>query len=931
MCMILVLLCATFPFTDAGSLEVKADTATQKVLVVANGYGTMSSGYYPNTIMQNLKTFYESEGVDCEYYDCLDALKGNLSSYSLVILSVGPWGENIPISDADAQTYADNINAYAKAGGCALIVFEYESGSSGGTAANTQLRKVANAMGHQVECGTREYLVGSGYIEVDPDSALASQTGNHYGDSLSYRLTGNCANELFTTNSNAKVVGTYTDNNQVVHDMIIDIPFEEGYVTYIGDVSILTMNGGGMTNGNKWFALNLLERSEESIQAAAHEHVWVTRLGTTNTCDDTIEAYCTYEDGNPCHFRGEDNATSLVLVAEDMVYDEDAYDLASLEIGTAFPGSLTEADIHYCGSGTTVYADSTTPPTEVGTYRASITYDGKTAVADFAITESPITVTASAVTATYDGAGHQVNVSADVTGVTIEYRTEDTDFTSENPSFTEAGIYTVYYRVSKPGYATATGSTGVTIEKKQIAASVTASDKVYDRTTEATLMAEVDVADLVAGDSLTIQNLKGSFENRNAGENKTVTVDASSVVASGDGASNYALLLPAETTATIYPKPITTDMFSLNGEGVDHTSYVFSGESISPVVTGFDVDEAMTENTDYGLSGDLSGQAAGRYGLHVTGTGNYTGTLELDWGIATDLILADVTGYRDYYDGQAHGLTIQLKKPVSGAVIYYGTSEESCLSTEPLRYTEIGTYLIYYRIEADNYEAIQGQAFVIILPGGNVEKEITVDEEAPIESARLVSETDDLIEADGIFTAEEKEEIRLGKNARVWVEISSMLRESIGETDAQAMEEAAAREMEAEPSISYFDATLYKQMEDGAVCRIHEPGTEIAITIEIPEELLNHDRNLVREYKIIRLHEGSVDVISGVFDEESREFTFETDRFSTYAIAYCDLPREAEDTTVALPKLGDMDDRILYYLILIAGILATIEALRCRE
>ena len=52
---------------------------------------------------------------------------------------------------------------------------------------------------------------------------------------------------------------------------------------------------------------------------------------------------------------------------------------------------------------------------------------------------------------------------------------------------------------------------------------------------------------------------------------------------------------------------------------------------------------------------------------------------------------------------------------------------------------------------------------------------------------------------------------------------------------------------------------------------------------------------MVREYKIIRLHydavtgESKVDVLSGDFDRGTGEFSFKTDKFSTFAIAYTDI------------------------------------------
>jgi hypothetical protein len=46
--------------------------------------------------------------------------------------------------------------------------------------------------------------------------------------------------------------------------------------------------------------------------------------------------------------------------------------------------------------------------------------------------------------------------------------------------------------------------------------------------------------------------------------------------------------------------------------------------------------------------------------------------------------------------------------------------------------------------------------------------------------------------------------------------------------------------------------------------------------------------NQNRNYKIVRIHEGVVTVIEGTYDPVTYLFTFETDRFSTYALAYED-------------------------------------------
>ncbi len=87
----------------------------------------------------------------------------------------------------------------------------------------------------------------------------------------------------------------------------------------------------------------------------------------------------------------------------------------------------------------------------------------------------------------------------------------------------------------------------------------------------------------------------------------------------------------------------------------------------------------------------------------------------------------------------------------------------------------------------------------------------------------------------------------------------------------------------------------------------------------IPDELLNHDKAMVREYKIIRLHEGEVDVISGTFDAATGEFSFESDKFSTYAIAYNDVPVD-DDPTPNDDVIKPEDDKKDEYSILLESI-----------
>jgi len=72
------------------------------------------------------------------------------------------------------------------------------------------------------------------------------------------------------------------------------------------------------------------------------------------------------------------------------------------------------------------------------------------------------------------------------------------------------------------------------------------------------------------------------------------------------------------------------------------------------------------------------------------------------------------TGYKSTYDAQAHGITVTVTEPATGATIKYGVKEgEYNLDASPT-YTDAGTYTVYYQVTMDKYETVTGSADVEI-------------------------------------------------------------------------------------------------------------------------------------------------------------------------------------------------------------------------
>ncbi len=113
----------------------------------------------------------------------------------------------------------------------------------------------------------------------------------------------------------------------------------------------------------------------------------------------------------------------------------------------------------------------------------------------------------------YDGDAH--NISVNVTSpeaVTIEYSTDGTNYSTENPTFKDAGEYTIYYRITKDNYTQVTGNTTVKIIKKTVTITPAENQsKVYGDNNPAKY-------DYTASGLVKEETLSGAL-NRKSGEN----------------------------------------------------------------------------------------------------------------------------------------------------------------------------------------------------------------------------------------------------------------------------------------------------------------------------------------------------------------------------------------------------------------------------
>ena len=161
----------------------------------------------------------------------------------------------------------------------------------------------------------------------------------------------------------------------------------------------------------------------------------------------------------------------------------------------------------------------------------------------------------------------------------------------------------------------------------------------------------------------------------------------------------------------------------------------------------------------------------------------------------------------------------------------------------------------------------------------------------------------DLELVEKLLTDDERSEAAKGAQVKVYLKVEDI------SAAAPAAHVAEAEEKAGDDTIGmYLDIDLFKQIGNSDEKQVTETSGTVSITITIPENLINTDPSVVRSYKIIRVHEDEngnliTDVIEGVFDPETNSFTFETDKFSTYALAYND--EVSEDYVPSSPSTGD--------------------------
>ena len=172
--------------------------------------------------------------------------------------------------------------------------------------------------------------------------------------------------------------------------------------------------------------------------------------------------------------------------------------------------------------------------------------------------------------------------------------------------------------------------------------------------------------------------------------------------------------------------------------------------------------------------------------------------------------------------------------------------------------------------------------------------------------------TKELLDAIGL-TAAEKKAIANGANVNVVLNVNV---KTLTEKEAKLIESVIGKNKMAET----YDINLLLQIVGLADRNITDPSSAIGITITIPDKFINTDTSVKRVYRMVRIHDGKATVIDGTFDANTKQFTFATDGFSTYALVYEEVAATTTTPATTSPKTNDTSLPIAWLLLLGAGL-----------
>lgn len=452
-----------------------------------------------------------------------------------------------------------------------------------------------------------------GGVYVDSDTITVSSAAQITGNKV-VSDDGEASNNVYLPSGKKITVGGALNDSASIGVTSEAVPDDSTPVT-IATAADNWINDDNFTADNSFYKVTVLDGKTATL--GLHEHQWKVRVktGSENILEEYCDvAGCTVADG------------TLTLEAPDQKYSGESYNAASYTTSGNWKHTPNVGEFFYTDStGTKIDA-----PVKAGTYYANVTVDGVTAKKEFFINlgrldfgdftftpPSNLTYDGQPKTATVTLAADKVNAAG---AITVKYMGEDGKVIVDEDdkpvtSVTETGTYTVGIDVAAgTGYGNQTMHSEqwtFTIGPKPVTITdISADNKVYDGTVNATITGTPAISGLVVGDendvTVVTTSAKAAFADVDAGTAKTVNF--SGYALAGAKAGNYTLAQPASVTANISPKALTIADVTVADKSYDGT---MEAAVTSVTFNGLVSSESLTKDRDYTVTGNFADVAVG--------------------------------------------------------------------------------------------------------------------------------------------------------------------------------------------------------------------------------------------------------------------------------------------------------------------------------
>ena len=312
----------------------------------------------------------------------------------------------------------------------------------------------------------------------------------------------------------------------------------------------------------------------------------------------------------------------------------------------------------------------TVAATEVGVYDVEITGDENTTgtlTKQWEIKTGIMNLSSSDINQIYDANYHSIKVTAP-DNTTLTYSTDGIEYTTENPSFKDAGTYTVYYKGTNPNYEDASGSVTVTIKPLGLRVIWGETSLVYNGQEQIP--------------TVTLDNIKGDDVVNITGMSGHAIIEGDKYTATILGIDNPNYQLPTEVSKKFEITPILIKVPSIS-------SKAYTGELLYA-----DVDESE----GYTIDGIYYGTYVGEYKFSLTPHANHAwenGTkhtlsykFEITKGTNEWIVAPSIENWT--YGESPSELIYEIKFDLP-VIRYYQAGSEEYLSDVP---TEAGDYTV---------------------------------------------------------------------------------------------------------------------------------------------------------------------------------------------------------------------------------------------